>query len=126
MTVTESMRGMPVKSVPPDPSTPRGAIAAIVWYLIPARGMTYAEVGRIKGFSPATVSRITSAKDSVGIAKLCRMAEILGLPIETFPLILNGDLEAVKKLPMDDRTKDYILGVLEHTDLPRDRRASDG
>lgn len=125
MTLAETMRGMPVKRVPPDPSTPRGAIAAVVWHLIPATGMTYAEVSRMKGMSPATVSRITAAKESVGIAKLCRMAEIIGLPIETFPMILAGDIEGVKNLPIEAKTRGDILGILHRMEQPHDRREDD-
>jgi transcriptional regulator with XRE-family HTH domain len=125
MALAETMRSVPRHRVPPDPRTPRGAIAAIVWHLIPARGLSYAEVGRLKGMSPATVSRITGAKPTATIAKLCRMSEILDLPMETFPLILAGDLDGVKKLPIEGKTRADILGILDRMDAPRDRRVDD-
>lgn len=133
MTSPDRLRRVPArrKPRPPGEYTPRQAVADVVRDLLHYHGLTQEAAGRlVSNLSTPTIRRVLRA-EPVGDGPLNSLAGILRLPINTFKLMINSDIKALKNLVMlnpdeDEAIKQMILELMGQTQTAPRRRASDG
>lgn len=128
MSRSDTIRDMPAKRTPTPPNpTPRQIVGIAVRELINGRGMTITSAGLAShNCARSTLHKIMRGED-VGSSPLQSIAGTLGLPVNTFLLMLKRDVRAIKKLPLSDYDRDYILGLLDPSgDTDPEARAADG
>lgn len=112
--------------------TTREAVAEVARYLIAYRGLQNKEVWGATNMLGQTVFYAIMRGDVVSDVKLSVLAGILSappatdpIPINTFRLMVDGDMKGIERLEMAAHIKQYILDVLSNSELPLKRRVND-
>lgn len=118
---------MPAKRTPlPPVPNPRQLVGIAVRDLIAWRGMTITSAGQSShNCARPTIQRILRGDPTVSDVPLQSIAGTLGLPVNTFLLMLDQDVKAIAKLTMEAYPREHILNLLDTSQAIPRRRAAD-
>lgn len=110
--------------------TTREAVADVARHIMAYRNMRNKDVIENGPALRSTQFYEIMKGNEVSDTKLSVLAGILStpdspLPVNTFRLMVAGDIKAIERLEMADHLKQYILDVLAGAELPKGRRATD-
>jgi hypothetical protein len=106
------MQHVPIRTST-EPPTPRELTGKAVNDLINYSGMSINQAGTIaRNLSVPTIRRIVRGDPSISDPSLQAMAGVLHLPVNLFLLMIDGDVSAIRRLPMDESVKDHVLTVM--------------